>query len=217
MPPACQSLRRPKPSELSFGGAVRLALRRTALLDRDRDALLGALDGLAGVARACELPRGQELLSRSSAGDAVDPRHDALYVVARGRINVRHDPQQSTGGRLLVDARPRTRRAVAFRLAELGPGSIIGGEELATRRRSVGVFLAMEPCYLYSVSFERIDALAADEPLLYAAVYRFIAAVLCDDGEAMKARVAATVDALYSKPLRAPVPRATLRAMAAAG
>ena len=142
---------------------------------------------------------------------------DALYVVARGRINVRHDPQQSTGGRLLVDDRPRTRRAVAFRLAELGPGSIIGGEELATRRRSVGVFLAMEPCYLYSVSFERIDALAADEPRLYAAVYRFIAAVLCDDGEAMKARVAATVDALYSKPLRAPVPRATLRAMAAAG
>ena len=73
----------------------------------------------------------------------------------------------------------------------------------------------MQPCFLWSLSFHVIDDLATSDPALYAALFRLMAAYLCEDGERMKFRLSAMVDALYSKPLRTPVPRSTLRALAA--
>lgn len=170
------------------------------------------------IAAPCRLRSGEALLSRSAAGDAVDPRHDALYFVAEGRVRVSHDPQQSTGGRLLFGGDAASRRTSrAFRLAELGPGSVIGLQELATRRRCAGVFAAAAPCALFRLSFLDIDALAASDPPLHAALFQLVAAHLCDAGERTKGRLASLVDALYAKPLRDPVPRATLRSIARYG
>ena len=132
--------------------------------------------------------------------------------VAAGRVHVRRDPQQSTGGR----GRRRTRAAFAFRLAELGPGSLIGVHEFASRTRSEGVFLATEPTLLWRLSFDALDALAARDALAYAAVCRLVAAELCAECDRTKWRLGSILDALHATPLRDPLPRAALRALAAA-
>jgi hypothetical protein len=82
-------------------------------------------------------------------------------------VSVRHDPQQSTTmlcfSRASSVPRPgATPRSRAFRLAELGRGSIVGAEEYATKLRRVGVFEAVGECVLYRVAFRDVDNAPVD-------------------------------------------------------
>jgi len=110
---------------------------------RDKAQLLEALDQVSGKVQRVDLADGDELMSRSRTGEQVN-ESDALFFVAAGTVSVRHDPQQSTT--MLCFSRGRsvprpgaTPRSRAFRLAELGRGSIVGAEEYATKLRRVGV------------------------------------------------------------------------------
>ena len=70
---------------------------------------------------------------------------------------------------------------------------------------------------LWRLRFDVIDALAASDPPVFAGLCRLVAATLCDENERTKWRLSSTMDKLYSKPLRDPVQRPTLRALAAGG
>lgn len=217
---------KPPPRALtSFGESLRNSLARTALLAaEDGSDVLACLDqALAPHSTLRRLHEKDTLMSRARAGEPVDPHIDALYIVAQGRIAVRHDPQQSTGGQLF--GRPSAtfvrrsrsgnpRHSLAYRLAELGPGSLIGIEEYATRVRSAGVFVAASNCVLHKLSFNVIDDIAKNDPTLGLYFFRLVAAVLADDIDALKFRLSSAVDALYATPLTKPVKVATLRALA---
>ena len=215
-----------KPGMSDFGEALRHSVARTALVDAfDGSEIIDRLEAALGPrSRVVRLGEGQTLMAHSKAGDPVD-RDDSLYIVARGRIDVRHDPSQSTGGHLgarslsyssmVLASRRRHSRSLAFRLTQLGPGSLIGVEELATRVRSVGVFAASgDDCLLHRITFKDIDDLISEDPLLGVSIFRFVSAVLADDASNLKARLSTTVDAFYSKPLRQPMSRRTLRSFA---
>lgn len=236
-PPAQQaSTTEPKKGKLEYSNdvleAMRFSLNMTALSEAsDGREIIARLEvALASRAKVVRLSQGRTLMSRARAGEPVDPRVDAVYVVASGRIAVRHDPQQSTGGLFSSQnafSNPRTRsgrrvgrrlrnpRGQAWRLAEVGTGSFVGIEEFATRVRSVGVFTATTPsCVLHKISFAAIDDMVAQDHYLGTCFFRLVTAILTDDIDALKFRLSSTVDALYSKPLVKPVRRATLRALA---
>ena len=67
------------------------------------------------------------------------------------------------------------------------------------------------------VSISAAAAVKAPSPLVvaFAGLCRLVAAHLCDENERTKLRLSVTLDKLYSKPLRDPVHRPTLRALAA--
>lgn len=217
---------KPPPRALTgFGESLRHSLARTALLAaEDGSDVLACLDqALAPHSTLRRLREKDTLMSRARAGEPVDPHVDALYIVAQGRIAVRHDPQQSTGGQLF--GRPSAtfvrrsrsghpRHSQAYRLGELGPGSLIGIEEYTTRVRSAGVFVAASNCVLHELSFNVIDDVAKNNPTLGLYFFRLVAAVLADDIDALKFRLSSAVDALYATPLTKPVKVATLRALA---
>ena len=196
---------------VSFDRALTTAVRRSALSGPAADAELEALlkgPGLRECAAARRLRNSEALLPHGAAGDPTG-HDDALYIVAAGRMNVRRDPNQSTGARL----RKARRHAPSFRIAELGPGSIIGTHEFVRRTRSVGVFMAAEPCLLYKLPFAALDALATSDPSAHGALWRLIAGHLCGEAERTKWRLSSIVDLLHSVPLREPIARRTLRAM----
>ena len=204
-------LRRLGTTVVSFDKALIGAVRRSALsgfaADAEIDALLAG-PGLSECAEARRLKSGEALLPHGAAGEPTG-HDDALYIVASGRMTVRRDPNQSTGAIL----RKARRHATSFRLAELGPGSIIGTHEFVRRTRSVGVFMAAEPCLLYKLPFAALDALASTDPSAHGALWRLIAGHLCGEAERTKWRLGSMVDLLHSVPLREPIARRALRAL----
>ncbi len=204
-------LRRLGTTVVSFDKALIGAVRRSALsafaADAEIDQLLSG-PGLSECAEARRLKSGEALLPHGAAGEPTG-HDDALYIVASGRMTVRRDPNQSTGAIL----RKARRHATSFRLAELGPGSIIGTHEFVRRTRSVGVFMAAEPCLLYKLPFAALDALASTDPSAHGALWRLIAGHLCGEAERTKWRLGSMVDLLHSVPLREPIARRALRAL----
>ena len=87
------------PAVVSFERALVTAVRRSALsgfaADAEIDALLAG-PGLSECAEARRLKSGEALLPHGAAGEPTG-HDDALYIVASGRMNVRRDPNQSTG------------------------------------------------------------------------------------------------------------------------
>ena len=125
------------------------------------------------------------------------------------KISARFESSRPPPRRRRGHHRDATHRAASTRRAGRG---VVATD--APTRAGEGVYLATEPSLLWRLSFDAIDALAGVDPRAYAAVCRLVAAELADENRRSQRRLGALVDALHSKPLREPLPRAALRALA---
>ncbi len=86
---------------------------------------------------------------------------EAMYFIESGTVNVELDlPGRS------------------IRLKKMGPGTVFGEMGIYTDAPRSASILATEDCVLYRLTKERLDILQRREPVLVAAVHRFIVGLL---------------------------------------
>eukprot|EP00934_Nitzschia_sp_Nitz4_P003214 Nitzschia sp. Nitz4//scaffold136_size62208//36921//40785//NITZ4_006373-RA/size62208-augustus-gene-0.1-mRNA-1//1//CDS//3329535633//3204//frame0 len=103
-----------------------------------------------------------------------------------------------------------------IRIARIGPGWVIGTVENATGLRQSGTVVAASPCKLYHLTFDRLESLEKDDPILVLRLYKMLAHLMARREEISILHMSTLQTILTSPAHGEPVNRAALTAMARA-
>jgi CRP-like cAMP-binding protein len=132
-----------------------------------------------------------------------------LFFIESGFITVERDPQQSTRGRLQEQKEAHESRQLArvmartFRLMRLGPGWVIGAEEITSGYRSIGIFCADSPCVLHFLSFAAIKRAEKQDPMLVLTLFKLLGRLISERYDRSKEQLSNMMDTVYTRPGRA--------------
>lgn len=95
--------------------------------------------------------------------------HPSLYFVATGRVVLERDPWQSVATMAGLTVKNRIRpdiqqNATKFRIAEYGPGAVIGLEAFVLGYYSIARYVVNEQCTLYKLSQTEFERLKETDP-----------------------------------------------------
>ena len=183
-----------------------------AIQDRHEvdNTIIKPLQALIEFVRPIRLNKG-EIIMDTTHGSAIDVDEDGLFFIESGRILVERDVHQSTmqttrtQRRIRQSVPPRIQRLTHrnFQLGTIGPGWLVGANELCSGYRSLGTFIVdSDVCYLHFLPFRIVYELEETHPVVALNIFRLSSILLADRLDRTREQLSHMFDTVYGPATR---------------
>eukprot|EP00301_Raphidiophrys_heterophryoidea_P003270 c11483_g1_i1.p1 GENE.c11483_g1_i1~~c11483_g1_i1.p1 ORF type:complete len:945 (-),score=279.74 c11483_g1_i1:356-3190(-) len=146
-----------------------------------------------------------DVLMKQQKGTAVDIKKDSLFFIESGSIRIDRDMEQSLTPRRDVDEKTyRSQQRMQnrnFRLTRLGPGWIVGAQELLSGYRSIGLFRAETVSIVHYLPFSSIKVIESHNPALGFELHYLLGKVITESSDRDKEQLSNLMDMIFTFPV----------------